>query len=201
MQLGAIVLAGGRSRRMGRPKESLVFAGDTLLGRTVDTVLQAAWPVVVAARDEEQELPPLPPEIDVVFDPITGEGPLVGMLAGLRAIADECDAAFVSTCDMPFLSVEAVGWLASRMREQDDLVVPRLGGKLQPLAAVYATRVLPVVEKLVAEGERRAHMVAQRVRTRVLEQQEIESFDPDLRVLQGINSPEEYEAARRAAGG
>ena len=68
MILGSIILAGGRSRRMGRPKESLPFAGSTLLGHTVDVLLDCTFPVVVVARDQEQELPPIHLEADLVFD-------------------------------------------------------------------------------------------------------------------------------------
>ena len=62
MLIGSVVLAGGASSRMGRPKESLPFQGGTLLGRTVDLLLAHTWPVVVVAGRPEQELPPLPLE-------------------------------------------------------------------------------------------------------------------------------------------
>ena len=82
-----------------------------------------------------------------------GEGPLVGLAAGLRALRDDCDAAFAVGCDVPFLDQRVIGWLAG-MLEGFDLVMPRAGGVLQPMAALYRVSVLPEVEALIAAGER-----------------------------------------------
>ena len=77
MHLGSIVLAGGRSRRLGKPKVSLPWGESTLLYETVVTLLDCTFPVVVVARDERQELPPLHTECELAFDGDPGGGPLV----------------------------------------------------------------------------------------------------------------------------
>lgn len=195
MQLGSIVLAGGRSRRMGQPKESLPFLGGTLLGNTVEKLLLCTHPVVVVARNADQELPPLPLESELVFDGEPDQGPLVGLVAGLEALEHECDAVFVTTSDVPFLDVGAVAGLADRLGGHE-LVIPRADDKLQPLSAIYRVSVLTTARRLLTEGIRTPRTLAEHVRTRVLDLDEVEAFDPKHGLLRNVNSPEEYEAAR-----
>src|SRR5262245_34406731 len=106
MRTGSIILTGGRSKRMGRPKESLRIAGETLLGRTVETLLGCTAPVVVVAR-AGQELPALPPAARIITDEVPDAGPLAALVAGLRLLRAEDllgdqDAVFATGCDAPF---------------------------------------------------------------------------------------------------
>ena len=199
MYLGSIVLAGGDSSRMGRPKAALPLHGSTVLGRTVDMLLLCSHPVVIVARDEQQELPPYSLEAEVVFDDEPGQGPLMGIASGLRAVEGQCDAVFVAACDAPFLDQKAVGWVADQLGDHD-LVIPRSNGLLQPLAAVYRCSVLPTIDALIAEGERTPRSLAERVNTRILEEVDLDAFDPGRRFLRNINTVEEYEAILREFG-
>ena len=198
MLIGAIILAGGRSRRMGKPKESLPFGDGTLLGHTSEMLLSCAHPVVVVARSPDQDLPPLPLEVDVLHDAEPDQGPLNGLCAGLRQLRTQCDAAFTTGCDAPFLTSVAVSWLADQLGEHD-IVMPRAGGILQPLCAIYRCRILPRVEELLAGGVRKPRTLADELPTRILDDEELLRFDPELSFLRGINTPEEYEATLREA--
>ena len=204
MRLGSIILTGGKSDRMGKPKASLPFGDNTLLGRTVDMLLSCTYPVVVVARDTNQveaELPPVPLEADIVHDPEEhqGSGPLAGLLAGLGHVGGRCTAAFLTGCDVPFLTPGAVEWLAEQLGVHD-LVIPEVGGMLQPLCAIYRTSIEPAVRKLLATDDRSLHGLTGSTNARVLTEAEVSAFDPSLRFLRGVNSPEEYQAALREAG-
>ena len=83
-----VVLAGGRSSRMGTPKAALEWHGSTLLRRTTGILARATGGPVVVVRAPGQELPELPPDVEVVDDPREGQGPVQGMAAGLAALAD-----------------------------------------------------------------------------------------------------------------
>ncbi len=198
MLIGAIILAGGRSRRMGKPKESLPFGDGTLLGHTSEMLLSCAYPVVVVARSPDQDLPPLPLEVDVLHDDEPDQGPLYGLCAGLRHLRTQCDAAFTTGCDAPFLTSAAVSWLADQLGEHE-IVMPRVGGILQPLCSIYRCRILPRVEELLAGGVRKPRTLADELPTRILDDEELRRFDPELSLLRGINTPEEYEATLREA--
>src|SRR3954447_23475389 len=100
--VGGIVLCGGQSKRMGQPKAWLPFAGELLLPRVVRLLGEVVTPIVVVAA-VGQELPPLPTAIEVIRDEEPGRGPLQGLVAGLTALQGKAEAAYVSSCDVPFL--------------------------------------------------------------------------------------------------
>ena len=110
-RLGAIVLAGGRSSRMGAPKALLDWHGGTLVRRVTGILQRIADPVVVVHADG-QELPPLV-GVERVVDRAPDRGPLEGIAAGLRAVAGRCPAVFVSGTDLPFLHPDLVLALAA----------------------------------------------------------------------------------------
>src|SRR5258707_10287503 len=102
MRTGGLLLCGGQSRRMGRPKAWLPFAGELMLPRVARILGEVVSPLVVVAAPD-QEVPPLPVEITIVRDEEKGRGPLQGLAAGLNALRSRADVAYVSSCDVPFL--------------------------------------------------------------------------------------------------
>ena len=196
MLIGSIVLAGGRSKRMGRPKELLPFGDSTMLGRVVDAMIHVTYPVVVVARDEHQELPPLPLEIELAYDESPDLGPLAGIAAGMRRLGRECEAAFVTGCDMPFPDGRAVQWLGSLLGEHD-VAIPQVGGALQPLCALYRLRLLPRIELMLRTGERSPKDLIPRCSARIVTEAEVDAFDPSRRFLRSVDTREDYDAARR----
>jgi molybdopterin-guanine dinucleotide biosynthesis protein A len=197
MKVGGIVLCGGQSKRMGRPKAWLPFAGEVMLPRVVRLLSAAVQPVVVVAAPE-QELPPLPAEVPVVRDEEKGRGPLQGLAAGLAALQGRVEAAYLSSCDVPFLRPAFVRRLVELLGDHA-ICVPHVDDYHHPLAAVYRLDVLPEVEKLLRQDRLRPVFLFQAVPTRVVSAAELRDADPDLRTLRNLNTPEEYEAALRAA--
>ena len=183
---------------MGQPKESLPFGGSTLLGRTVELLLEVTWPVVIVARPDQQ-LPPLPLESRTLTDAEPGNGPLQAIATGMRWLRGEGglgdrDAVFVTGCDAPYLTSAVVSWLAARLGD-GQLVVPRVGGVVQPLCALYRLDVLPAVEALLAEKADAPKRLVDRVRTRAVDEPELRELDPQLRFVVSVDTPEEYRAA------
>src|SRR5438128_289283 len=139
MQVGGIVLCGGQSKRMGRPKAWLPFAGELMLPRVVRLLSEAVRPIVVVAAPE-QDVPPLPPEMQIVRDEEKGRGPLQGLLAGLTALRGRADAAYLSSCDVPFLRPAFARRLTELLGDHA-ICVPRVGDYHHPLAAMYRLEV------------------------------------------------------------
>ena len=131
MTAGGIVLCGGRSTRMGAPKATLPFGPETMLQRVVRLLGSVVAPIVaVAAR--EQELPRLPDDVIVTRDEREQRGPLEGLRAGLRALPDSVDIAYVTSCDVPLL----VPGFVTRMIEllgDHDIAVMEIDGFAHPL--------------------------------------------------------------------
>ena len=197
--VAGIILCGGQSSRMGRPKCWLSFGGELMLPRVVRLLAEVVSPIVVVGS-LGQELPPLPPDVILVCDPVSGRGPLQGLVAGLTALphgTDRTDAAYVSSCDVPFLRPAFVGRMIELLG-QSDACMPRVNGFLHPLAAVYRRSVAPVAEQLLEAGHAGPKDLCSIVRTRILTADELIDADPDLRSLQNVNSPEDYAALMRA---
>src|SRR2546426_8604309 len=151
--LGAVVLVGGRSTRMGPSKALLDWHGSTMARRVAGILGRAAWPVVVV-HEQGQELPPLP-GVELVADAAPGRGPLEGIAAGMRALAGRCRCVFVSGTDLPLLHPEFVRAL-TRALDGHQIVAPVADGRSHPLAAVYRIETLDRIEVLLADDQLRA---------------------------------------------
>lgn len=198
MTAGGVVLCGGRSTRMGVPKATLPFGSETMLQRVVRLLGSVVSPIVaVAAR--EQLLPGLPDDVIVTRDEREQRGPLEGLRAGLRALPDSVDIAYVTSCDVPLL----VPAFVSRMIEllgDGDIAVMEIDGFAHPLSAVYRRSTLPHVEALLAQDKLRPVFLFDAVRTRRVRPEEMLSVDPRLYTLRNLNTPEDYQAALAEAG-
>ncbi len=193
--VGGIVLCGGNSTRMGRSKAWLSIAGELMLPRIVRILRVAVTPVVVVAA-EDQERAPLPEGVEVVRDEERGRGPLQGLAAGLAALQGRAEAAFASSCDVPFLRPAFVQRMIELLGSAH-ICVPMTGGYYHPLAAVYRTEVLTVVHQLLQENRLRPAHLFDWAPTRVVEATELVDVDPLLMSLRNVNTPEEYEQALR----
>jgi molybdopterin-guanine dinucleotide biosynthesis protein A len=198
MTAGGIVLCGGRSTRMGVPKATLPFGPETMLQRVVRLLDTVVAPIVVVAA-REQILPELPDGAIITRDEREQRGPLEGLRAGLRALPDSVDIAYVTSCDVPLL----VPGFVSRMIEllgDHDIAVMEIDGFAHPLSAVYRRTTLPHVESLLAADKLRPVFLFDAVRTRRVQTAEMTSVDPELRTLRNLNTREDYWAALSDAG-
>lgn len=185
----AIVLTGGKSSRMGRPKALLPFAGEPLIVHTIQ-LLQKFFSDIVVVAAPEQELPPLP--VTLTKDEVAYQGPVGGILYGLKAACEEL--CFVTSCDAPFLNPTLISYLLS-LASDYDVVVPHWQDRLQPLHAVYRRSVTPLLEEQLKRGELRPIFLYKKVRTREVTEEEIRRFDPEGLSLRNMNSPEDYQTA------
>jgi molybdopterin-guanine dinucleotide biosynthesis protein A len=195
----AIILAGGRSARMGQPKATLRLGGVTLIERTVAELARAFDDVVVVAAPESEaiELPALG-AVTIVRDDNAYQGPVGALARGLRAARHEL--AFACSCDLPMLRSEVASWLMSLVDERDDAVIPQVGERLQPLHAVYRRRCAGALDAMLARGERRLSAIADGVNSgisaRIVSDAEYRRADPDGLSCFNINTPADYERAK-----
>jgi molybdopterin-guanine dinucleotide biosynthesis protein A len=198
-RFGGIVLAGGRSTRMGRPKAWLPVGGRTMLETVVDAVAagleESAAPIFVVGAPG-LDLPLLSTPARRVDDEIEGEGPLRGMATGLAALQGSVDAAFVSSCDAPLLRPAFVARMLALLGDHD-IAVPVVAGLHHPLAAVYRVDVLKTALDLLARNRRRPVFLFDACRTRIVTPADLQPADPGLDSLKNVNTPEEYEGLDR----
>ena len=197
-----IVLAGGRSSRMGTPKADLEWHGSTLLRRTAAILARVTEGPVVVVRAPGQDLPALPPGTEVVDDPREGLGPVQGLATGLAALRGRAEIAFVSSTDMPFLHPAFVRRVLRAAQEGADVALPVARGYPQPLAAAYRTALAAVAERLVAEQRLRPAFLFEQCAVTRLDEAALRAdpvlaaLDPGLDSVVNVNSPADYQAAR-----
>jgi molybdopterin-guanine dinucleotide biosynthesis protein A len=183
---------------MGVPKATLPFGNETMLQRVVRLLGTVVSPIVVVAA-LDQELPELPQDVAITRDEREQRGPLEGLRAGLKALPDSVDVAYVTSCDVPLL----IPGFVERMIEflgDHDIAVMEIDGFPHPLSAVYRRNVLPHVESLLAKDKLRPVFLFDAVRTRRVQPEEMTSVDPELRTLRNLNTREDYLAALSEAG-
>ncbi len=200
--IAGIVLAGGRSERMGRPKATLDWHGRTLVEHVVEIITASVEGPVIVVCAPGQKLPAIA-GVEIAIDAAEGRGPLEGIAAGFRALTGRAEAAFVSSTDVPFLQVSFVRRIVTELDRSIDAVLPTAGGRVYPLSGVYRVSVLPEAEALLAAGRFRASLLAERVRTRYLDaaellaDPELANSDPELRSLVDVNDPAAYRQATK----
>jgi molybdopterin-guanine dinucleotide biosynthesis protein A len=199
----AIVLAGGRSTRMGAPKAALDWHGSTLVRRAVGIVGRAVDGPVVVVRAPGQPLPALPATVEVVEDAREGRGPLEAIAAGLAAVGDRAQAVYVCGVDAPLLHPAFVRRVVALLGPGADVALPRAHGFAQPLAAAYRTAVAAPLRALLDEDEHlgtgallRRCRVTELDEAALLADPDVAAFDPALDSLLNLNEPGEYDAAR-----
>jgi molybdopterin-guanine dinucleotide biosynthesis protein A len=195
MNVGGIILCGGRSRRMGRPKAELPFGAETMLARIVRILGEVVEPVVVVAAPG-QEIAEAPLRVQMVRDEAEGRGPLQGFAAGLAALPPSCAAAFASSCDVPFLQPGFVRRMIELLKDAQ-VAVPEVDGQRHALAGVYRTSVAAAARQLLDANRLRFSQILEIVDTRLILPSELTDVDPELLSLWNVNTPEDYAAALR----
>ncbi|GAA4911931.1 molybdenum cofactor guanylyltransferase [Actinomycetospora succinea] len=213
MTTAGVVLAGGRSRRMGTDKAGLRRDGTPLLAHVL-AVLAAAVDgplVVVGAADSPRELPleltaTARARCTVVADPVADRGPLQGLATGLGA-ARAAGTAFVAAVDLPHLHEDLVRAVLAHRTPPVEVALPVLDGHRQHLLAAYATDLAHRADDLLERGERSvgALIAASRVReldaATLLADPRLAARDPELLGARGVNTPEEWDRAQRERPG
>ncbi len=186
LQAAAIVLAGGRSRRMGRPKALLDWHGTPLVHRVAGILAVVCDPVVVVAAPGDEL--PLPAGVERTEDAVAGRGPLEGVAAGMAAVGGRAGAVFLAATDLPLLHPQVVRQLLAALPGHD-AAVPVAGGHDQPLAAAYDARTLLRARELLAEGRPRIAALLDGARVARIPVRHL--THPDA--VRSANTPEEYE--------
>jgi molybdopterin-guanine dinucleotide biosynthesis protein A len=192
----SIILAGGKSLRLGRNKSLETIGGKNLVQWVIDRLAILSTEIIIAtARGEE-----IPNCSDVmvktVADVYPGKGPLAGIHSGL--IASSSSRAIVVSCDTPFVSVSLLEYMTS-ICSRFDVVVPRIQMKTEPLCAVYSKNCIAPIQELLERNELQIIKLFSMVKVKYLEQHKIKSLDPEHLSFFNINNEADLDRARRLA--
>jgi len=185
-----IILAGGKSQRMGKNKAFMDSGGIPLFERVYRIFREIFSEIIIVANDV---LPFERYEAILRRDIILGKGALGGLYTGLFHSSNY--HAFCSACDMPFLNPRVIKYMGKE-RDEYDVIVPKTHDGLHPLHAIYSKKCLNPMSQSLDRNDLKIVNFFQQVRVRYIEEMEIREFDPDMRSVINVNTAEEMEAVR-----
>ena len=196
VKVSGIVLAGGRSSRFGADKLAVMVDGRPLLDAAIAGIAAVATDIIVVLAPGDGRVLPGGLSVRAIADPESFGGPLVGLLAGLEAVAEPF--VVVAAGDMPRLNAAVLDLMVRTLATADDAfgaVILERRGRRQPLPAVVRTgSATDFTRQLVADGERSLRSLFERLPTRTLEEGEWRPLDPDGDTLRDIDRPSDLDS-------
>jgi molybdopterin-guanine dinucleotide biosynthesis protein A len=186
-----VILAGGKSSRMGQNKALMSLGGVRLIDRVVGVLCEVFSSLLMVPNSPEvyADL-----RLPMVGDVLPDKGSLGGIYSAVyHAPTPYC---FVVACDMPFLQAAVIHYLVDQLADYD-VVIPDIHGEMQPLHAIYSKACLPPIRRCLEANRLRIVSFLPEVRVRAVPTAAIQPLDPDLLAFQNLNTLEEFQAAQR----
>ncbi|MDH4152917.1 MAG: molybdenum cofactor guanylyltransferase [Nitrospira sp.] len=194
--VSGVLLAGGKSRRMGTDKRFLAIGGGTMLERSCNVLSNMFDRVCIVIA---QDSPALEARIPVIRDLVPFCGSLGGLYTGLQQAMTK--HIFLAACDMPFIHAGLVEYMVGK-KDESDVVLAYWNGRPQPTHAVYSRNCLPVVEALMHSGNLKIQRLVTNptLRVRLVTEEEIRTIDVEGRSFLNVNTPSDLDRARAIFG-
>ena len=199
MEVSCIILAGGKSLRLGYDKVFETVGERNLLQQVISCAGTLGSEIIIVTAGE-QTFPGLTDysKLNIVTDIYPGRGPLGGIYTGLATSTSFYNLIVAS--DMPFLNRALLRYMI-RLSVDFDLVVPRVGSLVEPLHAVYTKNCLAQIKPMIKQDRLSVNQLFHLVKTRYVEVKEIEKFDPRHLSFFNVNTEADLARARELAGG
>jgi len=199
LETSCIVLAGGKSLRLGYDKVLETIGNTSLLERVIYRVSLLSSEVIIVTANEPTNLELVDyPKLRILCDTYPGKGPIGGIYTGLATSTSFYNLVVAS--DMPFLNQNLLHYMI-QLSANFDLVVPRVGNLVEPLHAVYTKKCLATIEQMIKQDKLSVNQLFHLVKTRYVEAEEIERFDPKHLSFFNINTKADLKRARELARG
>jgi len=183
----AVVLAGGKSRRMGRDKLELAFCGQTLLESVINRFKAEFDDVFLSVADEKKY-----PEVKAkrIVDVLPGAGPMSGLHAALKLLPE--DGVFLVAADLPYACPKAAKRIIELCENKEACILRSPNGMIEPLFGYYRKTLLPKCEEAIESGDYRLSEIIFGADTRFLDPRELGELW-DERIILNVNYPQDYE--------
>lgn len=187
------IIAGGRSRRMGRDKAFVELGGKPLIEHVISRSadLGQTETILITNKPAQYARLGLPMYRDILPD----KGSLGGIYTAL--VHARSPDVLVLACDMPFVNMDLLRFMTSMISDDIDIIVPRVEGYPQGLHAIYKkTCIEPIARQLATDRLKIIRFYGQ-MRLRYLDETDYAAFDPQGRSFANLNTPEELAEAER----
>lgn len=199
MNISSIILAGGKSTRLGHDK-ILETVGSTSLLEQVTSRIDPLSKEIIIVTANERTFSQLAnrSKVRIVSDILPGQGSLGGIYTGL--VKSDSFYNLVVAADMPFVNTSLLEYMIG-ICEGYDFVLPRINGLFEPLHAIYSKNCITAIESILNEGKKVIVELFNHVKVRYVEAAEVDKFDPEHLSFFNINTREELERAKNIATG
>ena len=199
MKISCIILAGGKSLRLGHDKVIERLGNTTLLEKVISRIDSFSQEIVIVTA-EKRDFEQLSgnPKVKTVTDILPGRGSLGGIYTGL--VNSSFFHNLVIAADMPFLNRELIGYMIGTA-EGFDYVIPRMGKFYEPLHAIYSKNCISPIEDMINRDRRVIIELFDYVKVRYVDTEEIDRFDPEHLSFFNINTKQDLERARKIESG
>jgi molybdopterin-guanine dinucleotide biosynthesis protein A len=189
--ISCIVLAGGKNSRMGKQKIFLRLGESTILESQIGLLREIFEEMIIVTNtpDAFQKV-----DSKVIRDIVSGRGPIGGLYSGLSVSSNIHN--FLVACDMPFINLELIQYMINQI-EEHDIVIPISSQGLEALFAIYSINCLENIMQQVELGNFKLVDILQSHRVRYISREEIHDFDPEEHSFFNINTPGDYEEAKK----
>lgn len=180
-----IILAGGKSARMGTDKGFVMLNSKTFIAHIIDVLKPMVNDIVIVSNNSDYDVYNLS-RIDDIFE---NAGPLAGLYSGLKHSKSEFN--LVLSCDVPLISNKVLNKLIEEFDKKMDVIQIQCQGKTMPLIAIYKKQCSKTLLELLHKGERRLQMAVEHLNTKTI------TLDHDLEYhVKNINTTEELKALK-----
>ena len=186
-----MILAGGKSIRMGQDKAFIEVNGIPIILRVFAVLDRLFRETIIVANERE---PYLELNIPVYSDLVPGQGALGGLYTGL--IHSAFSYSFCVACDMPFLNQALIEYLLTKT-EHYDAVVPRTSDGLQPLHAIYSKKCLEPIRQILDQKKTKIMDFYPQIRLGIVDEKEFLPLDPEKRSFTNVNTPEDLQVLQK----
>ena len=195
MEISCIILAGGKSIRLGHDKVIERFGNTTLLEKVISRIDSFSQDIIIVTA-EERAFSQLSgnPKVKTISDIYPGRGSLGGIYTGL--VKSDSFHNLVIAADMPFLNRELLTYMIG-IADGFDYVIPRIGKFYEPLHAIYSKNCISPIETMISQDRRVIVELFDHVKVRYVESEEIDRFDPEHFSFFNINTRKDLDLAKK----
>lgn len=189
-QITGIILAGGKSTRMGRNKSFLEFEGLTAIQRTVN-LIQSIFCEAIIITNTPNEYGFL--NLKIFRDIYEGKGPLSGIHSGL--INSNTADNFIISCDLPLMNKEMIEYICN-FNTDKDITICKSKGKLQNLAGRYSKKVTSITESILSNSrsKKSVNELVEKAHTEIISPEGLEFYSEEL--FFNMNNPSDYQSIK-----
>jgi molybdopterin-guanine dinucleotide biosynthesis protein A len=199
LEISCVILAGGKSTRLGRDKLLEKIDNESLLERVISrTESLSKEIIIVTAKERTFTRLESREKIKIVSDIFPGQGSLGGIYTGL--VKSSSFYNLVLAADMPFVNGSLLKYMMG-IAEGFDFTLPRIGGLFEPLHAIYSKACISPIESILKQGKKTIIELFNYVKVRYVEAEEVDRFDPHHLSFFNINTSAELKMAKKIAGG